>query len=241
MYFGFVSKVMLMLSLFAFLCWGGSEFVCVYVLVGYVCMYVELHCVCIFVCWVFCFLWKYVFWVYFVRFPDIVFVCTLKECVCLHPCVKGLCLCVCQVVLCLLEIWSFLLICLLGWLGLFMFCVFILYVEGRLFRFVCVYVRGLCLCLWQVVLCFYVYVLRYNFFLFWTIRAFYGNLWAIGDHLSESPPTWVPLPWVNSQSPLRPWPGFEPMHSRIPRSSCLGFLCACWDMNCVVKVYFFVR
>ena len=38
-----------------------------------------------------------------------------------------------------------------------------------------------------------------------------------GNLLSESIPIREPLTRVDAQSPLRPWPGFEPMHLGIPR------------------------
>ena len=40
-------------------------------------------------------------------------------------------------------------------------------------------------------------------FLVYTMWGFYESLWAKGDLLSETPPTWGPLPRVDAQSPLR--------------------------------------
>ena len=40
--------------------------------------------------------------------------------------------------------------------------------------------------------------------IFFSMWALYGNLWANGDLLSESPLTWEPLPQVDAQFPLRP-------------------------------------
>ena len=58
-----------------------------------------------------------------------------------------------------------------------------------------------------------------DIFLFiYTMWAFYGNLWAKEDLLSESPPIWEPLPpRVDSPNSLRLWPGFEPTHLGIPQ------------------------
>ena len=39
--------------------------------------------------------------------------------------------------------------------------------------------------------------------------AFYENLLAKEDLLSESPHISDPLPGVDAQSPIRPWPGFR--------------------------------
>ena len=40
-----------------------------------------------------------------------------------------------------------------------------------------------------------------------------------GDLLSESPPNWEPLPRMDAQLPLRPWPGFEPLALGDPKAT----------------------